>query len=161
MITVDDDGDSNLSSERIEAQKDLRFYSAGTTREQNIKTGFESNNLSGNSTWHTIKSFSYNNAAVGQWNMGSVEVHCAIKQASYGPPRGRVKAFRDFYLIEGSTFRGGTLTKTDSLGDNSQVEFQIIRSGTTLLLQYQCTNSNTTSVSGTIEIIGSNFNFFT
>jgi hypothetical protein len=150
-----------LQGSQVKVQKDLRFFSEnGATREQNIKTGFEKNSLSGNSTWHTIKSFTFNNTTSGQWNMGSVEVHWTVKQASFAQPHGRGRAYDDFYFL-GNTFYGGSLTKTDTKGSNSQVGFQIIRSGSSLLVQYRCTNSYTTSVSGTIEMIGSNFNFYT
>ena len=92
--------------------------------------------------------------------MGSVEVHWVVKQIQFGQPHGRGRAFRDFYL-NGGTFYGGGLTKDNTKGSNSQVGFRITRSGSTLNVQYRCTNGNTTSVSGTIEMLGSNFNFYT
>jgi hypothetical protein len=159
MITVDDDNNLTVQGTQLKVQHDLRFYSETTTRQQNIKTGFESNNLAGNSIWHTIKSFTFDNINNSVYSMGSVEVHWVIKEAEWGVPHGRGKAYRAFYL-RGNFWLGGSLVKTDTNGNNAAAEFQIDRNGSTLNLQYRCTNSSTTSVSGTIEILGSNFNLY-
>lgn len=157
MITVDDDDNLTVQGTQLKAQHDLRFFSQ-TTREQNIKTGFESNNLEAN-TWHTIKSFTFDNINNNVYSMGSVEVHWVIKEAEFLVPHGRGKAYRAFYL-KGNFWLGGSLVKTDTNGNNAAAEFQIDRNGSTILIQYRCTSSNVTSVSGTIEILGSNFNLY-